>query len=88
MKKCSKCKEDKAERYFSKRHKSKVTGKQLYNSWCKKCSSLEEVERVKRKRKQPVQRKYIPPKNPINPKYLVRGLVTIGNRECSISCQA
>ena len=87
MKKCSKCKEPKEERYFQKRYISEVTGKQLYYSWCKKCASIYEVKRAKEKKAKQAARKpkYVLLKKPIAKKFLVRGLITTGNRECAIT---
>ncbi len=85
MRKCTKCLEDKTDKHYSSRGVSKKTGKPLYNSWCKECSSSDQCRRNKRK---PKKLKYFPLKKPINKKYLTRGLITIGNRGCSISCEA
>ena len=90
MKRCSKCEETKEERYFQKRHISIKTGKQLYYSWCKKCASTYETKRAKEKKAKQAARKpkYIPLKKPISKKFLVRGNIMAGNRDCAISFEA
>ena len=53
----------------------------MYISMCKKCCNLTLQEKVKAARDRENKTK-------INPKYLVRGLISNNNRDCSISSEA
>ena len=94
MRQCTRCDEIKGLERFTKRGKSKKTGLLLYSSWCKRCvlddnKIRRDDKKVKRSPQKALQETAkARHRGTINPKYLVRGNITIGSRASSMSCQA
>ena len=83
MKKCTQCKLKKLTAEFSTRKgRFKLDGTPMYTSTCKGCRRENAAEkRIKDETDRLMKKK-------IDPRFLVRGNVSIGNRDCAISSQA
>jgi len=89
MKQCTRCDKEKKLKLFHKRGISKKTGLPLYNSWCKQCVLEDNKLRrdgdiPKRSPQKALQEtakdRY---RGTINPKYLVRGTISINGQSSS-----